>query len=118
MIGQAKGKSRLQQIVEWLCGGDDPKTFDGCLLFDECHKAKNFIAGSSGQSTKVPTSPSPVSPSPSPFHSPSPPCRCPSPSQATHFLIPLSRSQLQSSSSKSSFRQLESCTAVPQASAR
>ena len=31
--------SRLQQLVEW-CGG---KQFDGCLIFDECHKAKNFV---------------------------------------------------------------------------
>lgn len=29
--------SRLQQIVAW-CGGAG---FDGCLVFDECHKAKN-----------------------------------------------------------------------------
>ncbi|KAK9822510.1 hypothetical protein WJX81_008146 [Elliptochloris bilobata] len=29
--------SRLQQIVDW-CGGAE---FDGCLVFDECHKAKN-----------------------------------------------------------------------------
>ena len=32
--------SRLQQIVEWL-GGD---AFEGALVFDECHKAKNCIA--------------------------------------------------------------------------
>jgi len=25
--------------MDW-CGGDK---FDGCLIFDECHKAKNFI---------------------------------------------------------------------------
>ena len=31
--------SRLQQLVDW-CGGED---FDGCLVFDECHKAKNFV---------------------------------------------------------------------------
>ncbi|RHY10582.1 hypothetical protein DYB25_004159 [Aphanomyces astaci] len=30
-------KSRLLQIVAW-CGGAD---FDGCILFDECHKAKH-----------------------------------------------------------------------------
>ena len=32
--------SRLQQIAEWL-GGD---AFDGALVFDECHRAKNCIA--------------------------------------------------------------------------
>ena len=31
-------RSRLQQLVDW-CGGAD---FEGCLVFDECHKAKNF----------------------------------------------------------------------------
>lgn len=32
-------QSRLQQLVNW-CGGEE---FDGCLVFDECHKAKNFV---------------------------------------------------------------------------
>ena len=32
-------QTRLQQLVNW-CGGKD---FDGCLIFDECHKAKNFV---------------------------------------------------------------------------
>lgn len=32
-------QSRLQQLINW-CGGKD---FDGCLIFDECHKAKNFV---------------------------------------------------------------------------
>lgn len=40
-ISSAKGKSRLQQVVDWLGG----EAFDGCLVFDECHKAKNFIPG-------------------------------------------------------------------------
>tara|TARA_B100000795_G_scaffold268127_1_gene254428 strand:+ start:79 stop:1428 length:1350 start_codon:yes stop_codon:yes gene_type:complete len=31
-----KGHSRLQQIVSW-CGGAG---YEGCLLFDECHKAR------------------------------------------------------------------------------
>ena len=31
------GKTRLDQIVKW-CGG---KQFEGCLLFDEAHKAKS-----------------------------------------------------------------------------
>ena len=32
-------QSRLQQLTQW-CGGDQ---FDGCLVFDECHKAKHFV---------------------------------------------------------------------------
>jgi len=32
--------SRLQQIVEWLGG----ESFEGALVFDECHRAKNCIA--------------------------------------------------------------------------
>ena len=31
--------SRLDQIVSWLGGVD----FNGCLMFDECHKAKNIF---------------------------------------------------------------------------
>ncbi|XP_041357018.1 protein FORGETTER 1-like [Gigantopelta aegis] len=41
--------SRLQQLIKW-CGGED---FDGCLIFDECHKAKNFIPNKEHASTKV-----------------------------------------------------------------
>jgi len=32
--------SRLHQLVDW-CGGS--AEFDGCLVFDECHKAKHFV---------------------------------------------------------------------------
>lgn len=42
-------QSRLQQLVNW-CGGEE---FDGCLVFDECHKAKNFVPGKEQASTKV-----------------------------------------------------------------
>ncbi|XP_029633048.1 protein strawberry notch homolog 1 isoform X1 [Octopus sinensis] len=42
-------QSRLQQLINW-CGGKD---FDGCLIFDECHKAKNFVPGREHASTKV-----------------------------------------------------------------
>lgn len=41
--------SRLQQLVDW-CGGSE---FQGCLVFDECHKAKNFVPGKEHASTKV-----------------------------------------------------------------
>jgi hypothetical protein len=58
------------QVLEWLVGGtntsssskgDDAaaalaaaaKVWDGVLVFDECHKAKNFAPGKEAQSTKV-----------------------------------------------------------------
>ena len=44
-----QSRSRLQQLVSW-CGGE---AFDGCLIFDECHKAKNFNPGKEQRSTKV-----------------------------------------------------------------
>eukprot|EP00250_Pteridium_aquilinum_P027603 c3529_g1_i1 orf=145-2244(+) len=43
-----KGRSRLQQLVQW-CGPD----FDGLLIFDECHKAKNLIPEAGGQATRT-----------------------------------------------------------------
>lgn len=49
LISNVKGKGRLQQVVDW-CGGP---SFDGCIVFDECHKAKNFVPGKEAQSTKV-----------------------------------------------------------------
>lgn len=45
---KASKKSRLDQLVKW-CG----EGFDGCIIFDECHKAKHFIPGKEGKSTKV-----------------------------------------------------------------
>ena len=51
LISQMKGKGRLQQVIDW-CGGP---FFDGCIVFDECHKAKNFVPGKEAQSTKVST---------------------------------------------------------------
>jgi hypothetical protein len=48
--GAGKGKlSRLDQIVKW-CGGE---AFEGCLVFDECHKAKNYDAKKEENSTKM-----------------------------------------------------------------
>jgi hypothetical protein len=32
-------RTRLKQVVDW-CGED----FDGLILFDECHKAKNLVS--------------------------------------------------------------------------
>ncbi|KAK4484955.1 hypothetical protein RD792_007560 [Penstemon davidsonii] len=42
-----KGRSRLQQLVQW-CGN-----FDGLVVFDECHKAKNLVPEAGGQGTKT-----------------------------------------------------------------
>ncbi|XP_057949637.1 protein FORGETTER 1 [Malania oleifera] len=43
-----KGRSRLQQLVQW-CGSE----FDGLLIFDECHKAKNLVPEAGGQPTRT-----------------------------------------------------------------
>ncbi|KAF8408556.1 hypothetical protein HHK36_004620 [Tetracentron sinense] len=43
-----KGRSRLQQLVQW-CGPE----YDGLLVFDECHKAKNLIPETGGQPTRT-----------------------------------------------------------------
>ena len=40
--------SRIDQLVEW-CGG---KEFDGVVVFDECHKAKNLTEAASSQTAK------------------------------------------------------------------
>ncbi|XP_058072327.1 protein FORGETTER 1 isoform X2 [Magnolia sinica] len=43
-----KGRSRLQQLLQW-CGSE----YDGLVVFDECHKAKNLIPEAGGQSTRT-----------------------------------------------------------------
>ncbi|KAJ1450345.1 P-loop containing NTP hydrolase pore-1-domain-containing protein [Pelagophyceae sp. CCMP2097] len=40
---------RLEQLVNW-CGGP---AFEGCIIFDEAHKAKNYNATNAEASTKV-----------------------------------------------------------------
>jgi hypothetical protein len=42
--GAVGGRSRLDQVVEWVKGA----AFDGLLVFDECHKAKNSGGGGGG----------------------------------------------------------------------
>ncbi|KAK3855126.1 hypothetical protein Pcinc_038450 [Petrolisthes cinctipes] len=46
--GQGKYKTRLKQILNW-CGDD----FDGCIVFDECHRAKNLSPVGSAKPTKT-----------------------------------------------------------------
>lgn len=52
LIGESqntgKFKSRLKQLLQW-CGDD----FDGCIIFDECHKAKNLCPVGSSKPTKT-----------------------------------------------------------------
>ncbi|KAL2473580.1 RING/FYVE/PHD zinc finger superfamily protein [Forsythia ovata] len=43
-----KGRSRLQQLVQW-CGPQ----YDGLIVFDECHKAKNLVPEAGGQPTRT-----------------------------------------------------------------
>lgn len=43
-----KNKTRLDQICQWL-----GKDWDGVLLFDECHKAKNLYVTGSAKPTKT-----------------------------------------------------------------
>ena len=38
---RGKKQSRFQQIVSWLAG-KQPGLYDGCIIFDEAHKAKAF----------------------------------------------------------------------------
>ena len=52
LIGESqsggKYKSRLKQVLHW-CGDD----FDGLIVFDECHKAKNLCPSGAGKPTKT-----------------------------------------------------------------
>jgi hypothetical protein len=47
--GAMENMSRMQQLIDWVGGAD----FDGCLLFDECHKAKNLVPSGNGKPTKM-----------------------------------------------------------------
>ena len=44
----AKPQTRLDQLLEWASPG-----FEGGLLFDESHKAKNLFGGNGGKPTKT-----------------------------------------------------------------
>jgi hypothetical protein len=48
LVATTGGKSRLEQLIRW-CGPN----FDGCILFDEAHRAKNLVATGKGKSTKA-----------------------------------------------------------------
>ncbi|EDV22204.1 uncharacterized protein TRIADDRAFT_29150, partial [Trichoplax adhaerens] len=46
--GKAKYRTRLSQIIRWL-----GESFDGVIIFDECHKAKNLYRSASSKPTKT-----------------------------------------------------------------
>ncbi|CAN7985937.1 unnamed protein product, partial [Ixodes pacificus] len=52
LIGESQGSgafdTRLAQLLHW-CGSD----FDGVIVFDECHKAKNLCPVGSSKPTKT-----------------------------------------------------------------
>ena len=52
LIGESqsggKYKTRLKQLLQW-CGED----FDGVIVFDECHRAKNLVPAGSTKPTKT-----------------------------------------------------------------
>ncbi|GAB2276382.1 udp-glycosyltransferase [Dionaea muscipula] len=43
-----RGRSRMQQLVQW-CG----LSFDGLVIFDECHKAKNLVPEAGSRPTRT-----------------------------------------------------------------
>lgn len=56
LIGESAHKStkkryntRLKQLLQWLGG----ESFDGVIVFDECHKAKNLVPYGSAKPTKT-----------------------------------------------------------------
>ena len=55
LTGVSKGRSRLDQIICWAAGEspDAQAAFNGLIVFDEAHKAKNSGTGKEGGGTKV-----------------------------------------------------------------
>lgn len=56
LIGESQHKTtkkkyntRLKQLIQWLGG----ESFDGVIVFDECHKAKNLVPCGSTRPTKT-----------------------------------------------------------------
>ncbi|KAK1397101.1 hypothetical protein POM88_006964 [Heracleum sosnowskyi] len=48
IASSTNGRSRLKQLVQW-CGKD----YDGLIVFDECHKAKNLVPEAGVQPTRT-----------------------------------------------------------------
>lgn len=47
-VSKVKLNTRLKQLVDWF----GPE-FDGCIIFDECHKAKHLIPSGTQKPTKT-----------------------------------------------------------------
>ncbi|KAJ8432511.1 hypothetical protein Cgig2_001104 [Carnegiea gigantea] len=48
IVSSVHGCSHLDQLVQW-CGSQ----FDGLIIFDECHKAKNLVLEAGSQDTRT-----------------------------------------------------------------
>ena len=49
-----KNGTRLDAIVKWCTHSlESPSQFDGVIVFDECHRAKNFVPGKEENASKV-----------------------------------------------------------------
>ena len=46
--GRSRIRTRLEQLVQWF-GAE----YDGCIVFDECHHAKNLVPTAGSKSTKT-----------------------------------------------------------------
>ena len=46
--GRKKNVSRMDQLVEWCADGGSAESFEGCIMLDECHKAKNLYPSKGG----------------------------------------------------------------------
>ncbi len=49
----ADGRTRYDQIVDWLAGGSPRAAFDGVIALDECHRAQNLVEDDPCKSTKT-----------------------------------------------------------------
>ena len=52
LIGESRSKgylgSRIKQLIDWF-----GQNFDGLIIFDECNRAKNLLAGGSSKGSKT-----------------------------------------------------------------
>jgi len=50
LVTKTKTK-RFDQLIKWLCNGKSRAEYDGVVILDECHKAKNYFEGSKAKAT-------------------------------------------------------------------
>ena len=57
LIGESQSgghfRTRLKQLVHWCSGDGSGDDFDGVIIFDECHKAKNLVPEKGCKPTKT-----------------------------------------------------------------